>query len=193
MGDDSWNVALVGQSKTPGARASPQNRNWAGHGGRRNAKRIESNPACCNSDLAAELSKQTWHDAASAESLARRSPGAMPVAPRRARCDLQCKRAVTQRSRVRCCRKRLCGACATKMLRADYARQRFSMACPFCRRTSMVTSTRVENLVAEHCPDHAKVLESEIGPVVVVRTLQAPRGTTTRAPPCECCPRAYPT
>ncbi len=85
-----------------------------------------------------------------------------------AACDLRCDRAVAQRDRLRCCRKHLCGPCVTKVLRVDYMKQQFRLSCPFCRRLALVTAKRVKKLMAESCPDHARVLESELGPVAVV-------------------------
>ena len=69
---------------------------------------------------------------------------------------------------MRCCRKHMCGACMTKVLRVDYAKQRFRLSCPFCRRLALVTAKRVKKLMGENCLDHAKMFESEIGPVAVV-------------------------
>ena len=42
------------------------------------------------------------------------------------------------------------------------------MLCPFCRCPAAVTTKRVKRLLAEHCPDHAKVVESELGPMAVI-------------------------
>ena len=82
-------------------------------------------------------------------------------------CDLRCDRVAADR--LRCFRKHLCGACVTKVLKLDLKRQRFYVACPFCRRRTPAAIKRVKKLMDENCPDHAKVTESENGPVAVVR------------------------
>ena len=92
----------------------------------------------------------------------------MPPPARRALCDLLCDQPVTQRNRQRCCGKSVCDACVTNMLRADYQRQRWHVLCPFCRCPAAVTTKRVKRLLVEHCPDHAKVVESELGPMAVI-------------------------
>ena len=80
-------------------------------------------------------------------------------------CDLRCDRVAADR--LRCCHKHLCGACVTKVLKLDLKRQRFYVACPFCRRRTPAAIKRVKKLMDENCPDHAKVIESEDGPVAV--------------------------
>ena len=62
-----------------------------------------------------------------------------------------------------------------KMLRIDPLQQKWYMLCPFCRHSACLTAKRVKNLMRENCPDHAKVVESEIGPVAVVHAL-SPEG-----------------
>ena len=94
----------------------------------------------------------------------------MPPPARRSLCDLQCDQPVTQRNRLRCCGKSVCDACVTNMLRADYQRQRWHVLCPFCRSRAAVTNKRVKKLLVERCPDHAKVVESELGPLAVIHT-----------------------
>ena len=83
-------------------------------------------------------------------------------------CDLRCDRKVSQSDRLRCCRKHLCGPCLTKVLRVDYSKQCFRAPCPFCRRVALVTTNRAKKLFYENCSHHAKVLDSELGSVVVV-------------------------
>ena len=82
-------------------------------------------------------------------------------------CDLQCDRSAG-RGRLRCCRKHICDRCVTQVLQLNYRHQRWHIACPFCRRVTTVTAKRVKQMLHDHCPDHAKVLASEIGPVAIV-------------------------
>lgn len=49
-------------------------------------------------------------------------------------------------------------------------KQRFQVRCPFCRHAQPITGKRVKRLMAEHCLDHALVVDSEVGPVAVVHS-----------------------
>ena len=83
-------------------------------------------------------------------------------------CNLRCDRVAAERDRLRCCRQHMCGACTTKVLKLEYKTRRFRVSCPFCRRLTLVPTKRVKTLMAENCPDHAMVMDSEEGPVAVV-------------------------
>ena len=83
-------------------------------------------------------------------------------------CNFRCDRVAKERHGLRCCRTHLCGACVTKVLKLEYKRRRFYVACPFCRRRTPAATKRVKKLMEENCPDHAVVIESEGGPVAVV-------------------------
>jgi len=54
------------------------------------------------------------------------------------------------------------------MLQVHYQRRRWRVLCPFCRHSAHVTAKRVKKLMCQNCPDHAKVVESEIGSVAVI-------------------------
>ncbi len=82
-------------------------------------------------------------------------------------CNLQCDRPAGC-GRSRCCRKRICNRCVTQVLQLNYQRQRWHIACPFCRQVATVTVKRVKKLLRDHVPDHAKVIASDIGPVAIV-------------------------
>ena len=82
-------------------------------------------------------------------------------------CDLQCDRQAGC-GRLRCCRKRICDRCVTQVLQLNYQRQRWHIACSFCRHVTAVTEKRVKQLLCDHVPDHAKVIASDIGPVAIV-------------------------
>ena len=69
---------------------------------------------------------------------------------------------------MRCCRKRICGRCVTQVLRLNYGRKRWHTVCPFCRHVAAVTQKRVKKLLHDHAPDHAKVIESDVGPVAII-------------------------
>lgn len=74
---------------------------------------------------------------------------------------------------MRCCRKCVCSACITKVFQVQYVKQRFQVRCPFCRHAQHITGKRVKKLMAEHCLDHALVVDSEVGPVAVVHSPDA--------------------
>lgn len=86
--------------------------------------------------------------------------------PARATCDLMCDRGA---KRLRCCGKRVCDHCTTKLLKTRFVKETWHLTCPFCRAKKLVTQRRVKALMHAHCPDHAQVVETtDVGRAVVV-------------------------
>ena len=84
----------------------------------------------------------------------------------RATCGLMCDRAA---KRMRCCGKRMCDPCFTKLVKINVGKDTWHLTCPFCRAEKRVTHKRVKALMHAHCPDHAQVVETvDVGPAAVV-------------------------
>ena len=66
-------------------------------------------------------------------------------------CDLQCDRQAGC-GRLRCCRKRICDRCVTQVLQLNYQRQRWHIACPFCRHVAAVIFSFDLKCAAMGCP-----------------------------------------
>ena len=76
-------------------------------------------------------------------------------------CDLCCEH---ESDPVDCCGKSLCPACVTNLLRVSadaHNEPEWYFTCPFCRGELSVDLPRVKELLAEQCPHHAKLLNSE--------------------------------
>ena len=85
--------------------------------------------------------------------------------PARPTCDLMCARGA---KRLRCCGKRVCNACTTKLLKTRFVEETWHLTCPFCRAEKLVTQREVKELMHAHCPNHAQVVETDVGRAAVV-------------------------
>ena len=62
-----------------------------------------------------------------------------------------------------CCHRRLCMRCCLGVTRACLceAEPKFQFTCPMCRACVVVSDSMIMLAMSEHCPDHAKLMESK--------------------------------
>ena len=79
--------------------------------------------------------------------------------------------------KLRCCGKRLCSNCLSRIMRASPCCKRLSLYCPFCRTRWHLPKRAVQRLMARACPDtHARTIECEVGPPCVAMHVPCPKG-----------------